>query len=129
MENVKTVVATKNKELKKMSDLVVSCMQDKKARDILILDVRELTSLTDYFILCTSESTPQTKAITNHIYKNMRKDGWRPNNLEDTKTLEWVAMDYFNIIIHIFNEETRNYYQFERLWGDAKIKKIDETEI
>ena len=60
-----------------------------------------------------------------HIYKKLREDGWRPNNLEDTKTLEWVAMDYFNIIIHIFNEETRNYYQFERLWGDAKIEKID----
>ena len=118
-----------NKELKKMTDVVIACMQDKKAKDILILDVGTLTSLTDYFILCTSESTPQTRAITDHIYKNMRKSGWRPNNLEDTKTLEWVAMDYFNIIIHIFNEDTRNYYQFERLWGDAKIKKIDEPKI
>ena len=60
-----------------------------------------------------------------HIYKNMRAHGLRPNNLEDTKTLEWVAMDYFNIIIHIFNQETRDYYQFERLWGDAKIEKIN----
>ena len=100
-------------------------MQDKKVKDIFVLDVRKLTSLTDYFILCTSESTPQTKAVTNHIYKNMRKEGWRPYNLEDTKTLEWVAIDYFNIVIHIFNEETRNYYQFERLWGDAKIEKIN----
>ena len=109
-----------------MRDSIIEFMQDKKAKDIIILDVKKLTSLTDYFILCTSESTPQTKAITDHIYKNMRENGWRPNNLEDTKTLEWVAMDYFNIVIHIFNDETRKYYQFERLWGDAKFKEFTE---
>ena len=116
----------KNKEIESMLELVTNLMQDKKAKDIVILDVKKLTSLTEYFILCTSESTPQTKAITDHIYKEMREEGWRPNNLEDTKTLEWVAMDYFNIVIHIFNDETRKYYQFERLWGDAKIKRINE---
>ncbi len=110
---------------KEMVNEIVELMQDKKVLDIVILDVKELTSLTDYFILCTSESTPQTKAVMDHIYKNMRAHGLRPNNLEDTKTLEWVAMDYFNIIIHIFNQETRDYYQFERLWGDAKIEKIN----
>ena len=117
---------SKNIENKKIVNQFVELMQDKKAQDIVILDVKELTSLTDYFILCTSESTPQTKAVMDHIYKNMRANGLRPNNLEDTKTLEWVAMDYFNVVIHIFNKETRDYYQFERLWGDAKIEKIDE---
>ncbi len=117
---------SKNTENKKMVNEIVELMQDKKVQDIVVLDVQELTSLTDYFILCTSESTPQTKAVMNHIYKNMRANGLRPNNLEDTKTLEWVAMDYFNVVIHIFNKETRDYYQFERLWGDAKIEKIDE---
>jgi len=117
---------SKNTENKKMVNKIVELMQDKKVQDIVVLDVQELTSLTDYFILCTSESTPQTKAVMNHIYKNMRANGLRPNNLEDTKTLEWVAMDYFNVVIHIFNKETRDYYQFERLWGDAKIEKFDE---
>tara|TARA_B100000686_G_C15944436_1_gene550493 strand:- start:62 stop:418 length:357 start_codon:yes stop_codon:yes gene_type:complete len=117
---------TDNKEIKKIVKLIINLMQDKKAKDINILDVRTLTSLTDYFILCTSESTPQTKAIMDHIYRKLREVGWRPNNLEDSKTLEWVALDYFSIVIHIFNDETRNYYQFERLWGDAKIEKINE---
>ena len=116
---------SENIENKKLVNQFVELMQDKKVQDIVILDVKELTSLTDYFILCTSESTPQTKAVMDHIYKNMRAHGLRPNNLEDTKTLEWVAMDYFNIVIHIFNQETRDYYQFERLWGDAKIEKIN----
>ena len=115
-----------DKEIKNMVDKIIDLMQDKKAKDITVLNVKKLTSLTDYFILCTSESTPQTKAVMDHIYKNMREEGFRPNNLEDTKSLEWVAMDYFNIVIHIFNEETRNYYQFERLWGDAEIRNIDE---
>tara|TARA_Y100001970_G_C13568966_1_gene525248 strand:- start:181 stop:540 length:360 start_codon:yes stop_codon:yes gene_type:complete len=117
---------SQNIENKKLVNQFVELMQDKKVQDIVILDVKELTSLTDYFILCTSESTPQTKAVMDHIYKNMRANGLRPNNLEDTKTLEWVAMDYFNVVIHIFNKETRDYYQFERLWGDAKIEKINE---
>ena len=117
---------SQNIENKKIVNQFVELMQDKKVQDIVILDVKELTSLTDYFILCTSESTPQTKAVMDHIYKNMRENGFRPNNLEDTKTLEWVAMDYFNVVIHIFNKETRDYYQFERLWGDAKIEKINE---
>tara|TARA_A100001011_G_C14127397_1_gene763928 strand:+ start:431 stop:790 length:360 start_codon:yes stop_codon:yes gene_type:complete len=114
------------KEINKMLKLIPNLMGDKKAKDITILDVRKLTSLTDYFILCTSESSPQTKAIMGHIYKKLRELEWRPNNLEDTKTLDWVAMDYFSIVIHIFNQETRNYYQFERLWSDAKIKIINE---
>ena len=114
------------KEIKNTVDKIVDLMQDKKVKDITVLNVKKLTSLTDYFILCTSESTPQTKAVMDHIYKNMREEGFRPNNLEDTKSLEWVAMDYFNIVIHIFNEETRNYYQVERLWGDAEIRNIDE---
>jgi len=117
---------SKNTKIKPMVANIVELMQDKKAQDIVILNVKKLTSLTDYFILCTSESTPQTKAIMDHIYKSMREKGLRPNNLEDTKTLEWVAMDYFDVVIHIFNQETRDYYQFERLWGDAEIEKIDE---
>ena len=66
---------TKNKEIREMVDAVTELMQDKKLKDIVILDVQKLTSLTDYFILGTSESTPQTKAVTDHIYKNMREKG------------------------------------------------------
>ena len=73
------------------------------------------------------EKAERLRSVTEYYFsKKLREVGWRPNNLEDTKTLEWVAMDYFSIVIHIFNDETRNYYQFERLWGDAKIKVIDE---
>ena len=75
------------KEIKNTVDKIVDLMQDKKVKDITVLNVRNLTSLTDYFILCTSESTPQTKAVMDHIYKNMREEGFRPNNLEDTKSL------------------------------------------
>ena len=84
-----------SKEIKQLIKIIPDLMLDKKAKDISIIDVRKLTSFTDFFILCTSESTPQTKAIMDHIYKELRLKGWRPNNLEDTKSLEWVAMDYF----------------------------------
>ena len=114
------------KDIKKLTKIIPNLMLDKKAKDISIIDVKKLTSLTDFFILCTSESTPQTKAIMDHIYKELRQQGWRPNNLEDTKSLEWVVMDYFGIVIHIFNKQSRDYYQFERLWGDAKITHINE---
>ena len=91
-----------NKEIKNIVDKIIDLMQDKKVKDITVLDVKKLTSLTDYFILCTSESTPQTKAVMDHIYKSMREEGYRPNNLEDTKS---------NPLIRNFFERAKKFWR------------------
>ena len=103
---------------------IAALMLDKKALEIKIFDVKKITTLTDYFIICTSESDPQTKAIVNHIERSLRKNGIRPISSEGLNNNQWVILDYVDIIIHIFSTEKRKFYDLDRLWADAKIKTI-----
>ena len=112
-------------KLNNITEKIIDYIKAKKGSDIIILDIRELSSLTDYFIICTSDSGPQTRAIANHIKKELRREKIKPFQIEGLDYLEWVLMDYFDIVIHIFKKETREFYDIERLWGDAKIIKID----
>tara|TARA_B100000212_G_C27363295_1_gene529213 strand:- start:75 stop:425 length:351 start_codon:yes stop_codon:yes gene_type:complete len=111
-----------DKIVKKIGELIL----DKKGDDIKILDVRELTSLTEYFVICTSDSPPKTRAITEHIKTELKKDNISPWHIEGLEKMEWVLLDYVNIVINVFNPEMREYYNIERLWSDAKIKQIND---
>ena len=110
-----------------MLDKIINCLLDKKAIEINVIDVKKLTSLTDIFIVCSSESEPQAKAIMNHLTDTLSQDKIKPLHIEGHENLKWILIDYANIVINIFNKETRQYYNIERLWGDAKIKKIKES--
>ena len=105
---------------------IADLMLDKKALDIQILDVRGLTTLTDFFVICTSESQPQSRAICNHLEDEMLKEGIKPWHKEGIEKLDWVLVDFVNIVAQIFSRESREYYDFERLWGDAKITKVKD---
>jgi ribosome-associated protein len=107
---------------KKISDL----MLEKKALDIIIIDVHKITTLTDFFVICTSESEPQTRAITDHIYEQMKKDDMRAWHIEGYENLDWVILDYVNIVVHVFSRESRDYYDLERLWADGKITQVHD---
>tara|TARA_B100000945_G_C20007274_1_gene423759 strand:+ start:6 stop:389 length:384 start_codon:yes stop_codon:yes gene_type:complete len=109
---------------KRISELMV----DKKALDIKIIDVRDITTLTDFFVICTSESEPQTRAITDHINRTMKTEGNSSWHTEGYEYLDWVLVDFVNIVVHIFSKKTREYYDFERLWADGKITKIKSQE-
>ena len=119
-KNKKTI--NSNKIAKKISQL----MLEKKAIDIKLINLNNITTLTDYFIICTSESDPQTRAIFNHIKDELLKDNIKPWKTEGYEHLQWVIMDYINFVVHIFNKETREYYNFERLWADADIIEVKE---
>ena len=97
---------------------------DKKGYDIKILDVQKLTNLTDYFIICTSDSAPQTKAIVEHIEEELKKQGIRPLHIEGKDHLDWVLLDYINIVVNVFNKDMREFYNIERLWSDAIITQV-----
>ena len=101
-------------------------MLEKKALDIRIIDVRKITTLTDCFVICTSESEPQTRAITDHIHKQMKKDGIKAWHIEGYEHLDWVLLDYVNIVVHVFSLESREYYDLERLWADGKITRVHD---
>jgi ribosome-associated protein len=91
----------------------------KKAFDLLVLDLRELTSVADYFVLCSGGSTTQVGAITDGIASALSREGVHPGHIEGAAASTWVLMDYGDVVIHIFEEQTRAYYGLERLWGDA----------
>ena len=105
--------------LKQILNLALS----KKAGRIIAMDVRGLSSLADFFIICHGESEPQVKAITDHIRKGT---DYKPRHLEGYENQNWILLDYFDIVVHIFKKDEREYYNLERLWADAPIKEIDD---
>lgn len=105
---------------------ITDYIKDKKGTDITIIDIRGLSSLTDYFILCTSDSDPKTRAIANHLKKELSRKKIKPIHTEGFDHLDWVLMDYSDIVIHIFKKEIRDFYKIEKLWADAKIKKVKD---
>ena len=100
-------------------------MMEKKALDIKIIDVRNITTLTDFFVICTSESEPQSRAITDHVNLTMKTEGHASWHTEGYQYLNWVLIDYVNVVVNIFNNEARDFYAVERLWADAKIETIN----
>ena len=88
----------------------------KKAADIVILDLRKLTYITDYFVICSGSSTTQISAIADGIGQ---KAGIHPSHIEGQAEASWVLMDYGDVVVHIFDEQTRAHYALEKLWGDA----------
>ncbi|MDI6744548.1 MAG: ribosome silencing factor [Thermodesulfovibrionales bacterium] len=92
---------------------------DKKAVDVLVLELKGLSIIADYFVICSGESTTQVRAIVEAIAEHFSKKGIRPLGIEGLNYSHWVLMDCGDIIIHVFEEETRAYYQLEKLWLDA----------
>ena len=113
---------------KKLINRITDLILDKHGSEIKIINVSKLTSLTDYFIICSSDSNPKTKALINHIIDNIKNEfDLKPLNSEGIENLNWVLLDYINIVVNIFSPEKRNYYNIEKLWGDAEITVIKES--
>ena len=113
---------------KKLINKITDLILDKHGSEIKIINVSKLTSLTDYFIICSSDSNPKTKALINHIIDNIKNEfDLKPLNSEGIENLNWVLLDYINIVVNIFSPEKRNYYNIEKLWGDAEITVIKES--
>lgn len=100
--------------------LAVEAACDKKAADILVLDLRGLASFTDYFLICSGASNRQLKTIADEIEEKLRKAKRKPIHVEGYPRGDWILMDYVDFVVHVFVPASRNYYELERLWGDAK---------
>ncbi len=101
-------------------DLYVKAALGKKASDLLVLDVRGLTSIADIFIICSGRSNRQVSAIGDHIQTELKEKGIRPLGVEGMQDGHWVLLDYGHVIIHVFYESTRSFYNLEGLWADAE---------
>lgn len=91
----------------------------KKAFDILILDLRRLTYIADYFVICSGSNTMQVGAIADGIGQALAQAGIHPSHVEGATEANWVLMDYGDVVVHVFEEQTRTYYSLEKLWGEA----------
>jgi ribosome-associated protein len=99
-------------------------MQEKKAEEIVVLDVSALTSFTEHFVVCTGESEPQLRTISKHIEEKLSAAGIRPHHLEGRSDNGWILMDYDDFVVHIFSPDKRTYYDLERLWADAPRSEV-----
>ncbi|MCF7885514.1 MAG: ribosome silencing factor [Candidatus Marinimicrobia bacterium] len=100
---------------------------NKKAKDVIILDLKELTSMTDYFVICTGEVDAQVKAIADAIQEDLRSD-IKPWHKEGYENLDWVLLDYIDFVVHVFQRDTRDYYNIEKLWREAPVEEVTDSE-
>ena len=101
---------------------------DKKAIDLTVLDVQHVSSVTDYFLVCSGRSAPHVKTIAEAIRDELKSDGVRPMHAEGQAESGWVLLDYGDVLMHVFLEDTRAYYALERLWGDAPSLSVSSAE-
>ena len=109
-----------NDDLDSRLDLYVKAVLGKKAESVVVLDIRELTSIADAFIICSGRSNRQVSALADHVERFLKQEGIRPISVEGRREGHWVLMDYGHVIIHVFYTETRFFYDLEGLWVDAR---------
>jgi ribosome-associated protein len=99
---------------------------DRKALDIVQLDLRGIIGYTDYFVICTGRTDRQAKAIHDSIHAGMKKDhGILPRRVEGLTDAHWILMDYLDVVVHVFTPDVREYYRLEQLWGEAPIRVVE----
>ena len=107
----------------------VEAALDKKASDVIVLDLRHTPAFTDYFILCSGQNQRQVKAIADAIEEVLRANRVKPAHVEGYDRAEWVLMDFFTFIVHVFTPQTREFYSLERLWGDAQRIEVGDARL
>lgn len=98
---------------------IVELAEERKALDVMVLDLRGISSATDYFVLASGRSDTQVKAIADNVIDEMKKEGQRPAHVEGLRGGRWVLVDFIDAVVHVFHPQARDFYQLENLWGDA----------
>lgn len=112
----------------KFAEDITQIILSKKGFKIRILDLRKLSTFADFFVICSASSDTQVKAIADAVDRELRERGIKTYHREGYEALNWVLLDYFDVVVHIFKTEAREYYNLEKLWGDAKVIEIDDED-
>ncbi len=104
---------------KDLANRIMAVLDEKKAGDMLLLNVNHLTIIADYFIICSGRSSLQVRALCDEVDEVLSKEGIRPTRVDGRDEARWIVMDYASVIVHIFGEQEREYYRLERLWMDG----------
>jgi ribosome-associated protein len=99
-------------------------MFNKKAYDVLLIDLRKLAAFTDYFVICSADSDVQVKAIADDVDRSLRDEGMKCWHKEGYQALNWVLLDYVDVVVHVFKK--REFYNLEKLWGDARFERLSD---
>ena len=105
---------------KEMTRLAITALEDKKAEDISIIDISEVSVLADYFLIASGSNRSQIQALTDSVEEKLGRAGYSPKQIEGYDTANWILMDYGDIIVHVFDRENRLFYDLERIWRDGK---------
>ena len=124
-ENRRTVRSGRKRLTGEVAKAVRAALS-KKAANVVVLDLRTTPAFTDFFILCSGQNQRQVKAIADAVEETMRGAKIKPAHIEGYDRAEWILMDYFSFIVHVFAPQTREFYSLERLWGDAERIQIDD---
>jgi ribosome-associated protein len=106
--------------MKETLKIAVKAVDDKKASDIVVLDISGVATFANYFLVCTGDSSRQIHAIADEVEQKLESSGLRPSHVEGYQHAEWVLMDYIDLVVHVFSKNARAYYDLERLWRDGK---------
>ena len=113
---------------KEMARLACDALEDKKAIDIKVIDIEKITTLADYFIITSGSNRSQVQAMADNVEEFLGKAGYEPKQIEGYQNANWILMDYGDIVLHIFDEENRLFYDLERIWRDGKEVSVGEFE-
>ena len=105
---------------------IVGSLAEKKAQEIKVLTLEGLTSMTDYFVICTGSSTTQIKAMADFVLEKCKEEGITQKHIEGYRDANWILLDFGDVVVHVFHSEMRGFYSLERLWADAPLMDIEE---
>lgn len=103
-----------------LNDSIIA-LDDKKGINIKTIDVRDISSLTDYFVVCSGTSTTHIKALSESVKKRLKENGVEPKKIEGYQTAKWILMDFGDVVVNIFDQAERDFYRLESMWADAKL--------
>lgn len=103
-------------------------MVEKQALDVAIMDLRKLSAMADYFVIATGSVDVHVRAIVDHVNRSLQSsESVKPHHMEGYSHMNWVLLDYGDIVVHVFQPDSREFYQLERLWGDAPVQRLEES--
>ena len=110
--------------IQQMIENAVSGLEDKKGEDIKIIDISEVSPISDYFILASGSNRNQVQAMADSVVEKMHKAGFSLKQIEGYDSANWILMDFVDIVVHVFDRESRNFYDLERIWSDGKLVEL-----
>ena len=111
---------------KMMAQIACKAIDDKKGQDIKVIDIHTVSVIADYFVIASGTNSNQVQAIVDNVEEQLGRAGFEAKQIEGNRNSSWILMDYGDVIIHVFDEENRLFYDLERIWRDGKVLEIDE---